>query len=94
MPGYTCWSKHGESLANHSTSSFKIGNDKKDNKEQYIDHENFTLNDDKDNFNDMYNDLETNIGDDEREKLRKLLEDKEKPLYMLVVRNIQNFVLF
>ncbi|XP_021974739.1 uncharacterized protein LOC110869833 [Helianthus annuus] len=82
MPGYTCWSNHGESLSNRSTSSFNIDNEKEDNNEEYMDHENATLNDDNGNFNDMYNDLETNIGDDEYEKLRKLLEDEEKPLYV------------
>ncbi|KAJ0856260.1 putative Transposase-associated domain-containing protein [Helianthus annuus] len=82
VPGYTCWSKHGESLSNRGTSSFNEDNDQTYNNEQDTDQENDTLNEDNDNFNEMYDDLETNVGDNGQEKLRKLLEDELKPLYV------------
>ncbi|XP_035841400.1 uncharacterized protein LOC118488249 [Helianthus annuus] len=82
VPGYTCWSKHGESLSNRGTSSFNEDNDQTYNNEQDTDQENDALNEDNDNFNEMYDDLETNVGDNGQEKLRKLLEDELKPLYV------------
>ncbi|KAK1421846.1 hypothetical protein QVD17_24516 [Tagetes erecta] len=51
-PGYTCWSMHGESFANCSTSSINPDNDNITN--QYIDTENDALNDNNDNFDDIY----------------------------------------
>ncbi|XP_076925784.1 uncharacterized protein LOC143588741 [Bidens hawaiensis] len=80
-PRYTCWSKHGESIDDRSTSLINLDNDNTENNEQCVDHENDAFNDGNDNFNDMYNDLETNIEDGNQEKIKHLFEDSEKPLY-------------
>ncbi|XP_076955180.1 uncharacterized protein LOC143629918 [Bidens hawaiensis] len=68
---------HGESLTDRGTSSNKDSDDK----HNLIDNDDGDLNEVNDNLNDMYNDLGTNIGDSEQEKLKRLFEDSEKPLY-------------
>ncbi|XP_076899375.1 uncharacterized protein LOC143553226 [Bidens hawaiensis] len=89
-PRYHCWSRHGESLADFSTSSTTIdntynndslnlnGDDEKSN--DPIDDDNHS-NDPNENVNEMLHDMETDMGDAEIENLQHLFEDAEKPLY-------------
>ncbi|XP_076931394.1 uncharacterized protein LOC143596521 [Bidens hawaiensis] len=89
-PRYHCWSRHGESLADFSTSSTSIdntynndslnlnGDDEKSN--DPIDDDNHS-NDPNENVNEMLHDMETDMGDAEIENLQHLFEDAEKPLY-------------
>ena len=68
---YTCWSEHGESLVDNSTSSHvSNANEKNDS---YI-------NDNHENLNEMLHDLEAN-GDIDQEDLQKLFDEAEKPVY-------------
>ncbi|XP_021991893.1 uncharacterized protein LOC110888688 [Helianthus annuus] len=77
MPKYTCWSMHGESRVEHGTSSISLGNHDNDNLNVRSDN----LNVPSDNLSEMLNDLETNVDDIDQEKLKKLIDDSEKPLY-------------
>ncbi|KAJ0440886.1 putative Transposase-associated domain-containing protein [Helianthus annuus] len=94
MFNYTCWSKHGESLANRSTTSINLGSNYNDeNNALYIrdDSDNLNegydnINEVNDNLNDMRDDLEANADDSDLEKLQYYLPTK-KNRYMLVVQN-------
>ena len=68
---YTCWSEHGESQLDNSTSSHvSNANEKNDS---YI-------NENHENLNEMLHDLEAN-GDIDQEDLQKLFDEAEKPVY-------------
>ncbi|XP_022007380.1 uncharacterized protein LOC110906580 [Helianthus annuus] len=90
MFNYTCWSKHGESLANRSTTSINLGSNYNDeNNAPHIrdDIDNLNegydnINEVNDNLNDMRDDLEANADDSDLEKLQQLFADEEKPLYV------------
>ncbi|GJZ93180.1 uncharacterized protein Tco_0665245 [Tanacetum coccineum] len=69
---YTCWSEHGESLVDNSTSSHVLNAN--ENNESYI-------NDRHGNLNEMLHDLDANDGDINQEDLQQLFEDAEKPVY-------------
>ncbi|KAJ0508051.1 putative Transposase-associated domain-containing protein [Helianthus annuus] len=84
MPKYTCWSMHGESLLDHSTSSINSHiNDNRENNDTDLDADNdhSNSNEPDNNLNEMLHDMETNISDDEQENLQHLFEEAEKPLY-------------
>ncbi|KAJ0463346.1 putative Transposase-associated domain-containing protein [Helianthus annuus] len=90
MPRYTCWSRHGESLLDWSTSSTRLHinddhlnepNDDDYNNDSYLDDDDDHLNEPNDNLSEMLHDIETNMGDAEQEKLQHLFEDEKKPLY-------------
>ncbi|GKA12412.1 ulp1 protease family, C-terminal catalytic domain-containing protein [Tanacetum coccineum] len=66
---YTCWSEHGETLANNSTSSH-VSN-ANENTESYV-------NDRHENLNVMLRDLGANDGDIDQEDLQQLFEEAEK----------------
>ncbi|GJU90693.1 ulp1 protease family, C-terminal catalytic domain-containing protein [Tanacetum coccineum] len=69
---YTCWSEHGESLVDNSTSSHVLNAN--ENNESYI-------NDRHGNLNEMLHDLDANDGDINQEDLQQLFEEAEKPVY-------------
>ncbi|KAI3750670.1 hypothetical protein L2E82_21402 [Cichorium intybus] len=78
VPNYTCWSRHGESLLDCSTSSSNL----------HIVENRVPFNNDDDNsndlngnFNEMFDDMEINMGVDEQEKIHRLFEEAETPLY-------------
>ncbi|KAK9076404.1 hypothetical protein SSX86_004738 [Deinandra increscens subsp. villosa] len=80
MSRYTCWSRHGESLADRDrgTSSMNVDNDDNGNQND-VPH---NLNDDGASINELVHDLEMNTGgDDNQEKLQQMFDDAEKPLY-------------
>ncbi|XP_076909133.1 uncharacterized protein LOC143566274 [Bidens hawaiensis] len=89
MFNYTCWSKHGESLASSSTTSKNLdANYNGVNNASHISHDNYKINEGSDNvnegndnINDMFDDLETNACNIEQEKLQQIFVDAEKPLY-------------
>ncbi|XP_022031474.1 uncharacterized protein LOC110932449 [Helianthus annuus] len=83
MLNYTCWSKHGESLANRSTSSINLEANYSDESEgPHICDDDDYLDAANDNLNDMCNDLEFNSCDNYQEKLQQLFDDEKKPLYV------------
>ncbi|XP_076918763.1 uncharacterized protein LOC143579300 [Bidens hawaiensis] len=90
MFNYTCWSKHGESLASSSTTSKNLdANYIDENNAPHISHDSYNvnegndnLNEGNDNLNEMFNDLETNACNTEQEKLQQIFIDAEKPLYV------------
>nr|GFB56884.1 hypothetical protein [Tanacetum cinerariifolium] len=69
---YTCWSEHGESLVDNTTSSHVLNAN--ENNESYI-------NDIHGNLNKMLHDLDANDGDINQEDLQQLFEDAKKPVY-------------
>ncbi|XP_071718785.1 uncharacterized protein [Rutidosis leptorrhynchoides] len=73
MRGYTCWSIHGESLAELSPS---VSDNDTDNEED-------SSSDNNVNFDDMFDDLdmEDNVTDKYHDRLQQLFVDAEKPLY-------------
>jgi ferredoxin-like protein FixX len=87
MPRYHCWSRHGESIVDFSTSSTPLNiyndttynNDSLDLDDRY-EHDDHSI-DPNDNLNEMLHDMETNMGDSEKENLQHLFQDAEKPLY-------------
>ncbi|XP_076912869.1 uncharacterized protein LOC143571294 [Bidens hawaiensis] len=89
-PRYHCWSRHGESLVDFSTSSttndntYNNGplnlNGDDENSNDPKDDENHS-NDPNDNTNEMLHDMETNMGDAKTENLQHLLEDAKNLLY-------------
>ncbi|XP_076922093.1 uncharacterized protein LOC143583752 [Bidens hawaiensis] len=91
MPRYDCLSRHGESLADFSTSSTAnegtYNNDASNLNSTYnndssnLDENDGHLNGPSDNLNEMLHDMETNTGDAEIENLQHLFEDEEKVLY-------------
>ncbi|KAL4557971.1 hypothetical protein LXL04_036167 [Taraxacum kok-saghyz] len=82
VPNYTCWSRHGESLLDCSTSSNNLhSNENTFNNDSYLDDDDHHSNDRNDNFNEMFDDMETNMGADEQEKLHRLFDEAETPLY-------------
>ncbi|KAL4582382.1 hypothetical protein LXL04_006929 [Taraxacum kok-saghyz] len=82
VPNYTCWSRHGESLHDCSTSSNNLhSNENTFNNDSYLDDDDHHSNDRNDNFNEMFDDMETNMGADEQEKLHRLFDEAETPLY-------------
>ncbi|KAL4583243.1 hypothetical protein LXL04_007811 [Taraxacum kok-saghyz] len=82
VPNYTCWSRHGESLLDCSTSSNNLhSNENTFNDDSYLDDDDHHSNDRNDNFNEMFDDMETNMGADEQEKLHRLFDEAETPLY-------------
>ncbi|CAH1440680.1 unnamed protein product [Lactuca virosa] len=81
VPNYTCLSRHGETLLDRGTSSSNLDiNNSTYNNDSYFDDEHHS-NDSNDNFNEMFDDMETNMGDAEQEKLQRLFEEVETPLY-------------
>ncbi|XP_071740836.1 uncharacterized protein [Rutidosis leptorrhynchoides] len=74
MRGYTCWSFHGESLADLNPS---VSDNDTDNEEDSYNSDNNV------NFDDMFNDLdmEDNVADKYHDRLQQLFVDAEKPLY-------------
>ncbi|GJX56899.1 leucine-rich repeat-containing protein [Tanacetum coccineum] len=72
----SCWSEHGESLVDNSTSSH-VSNANENNK-SYI-------NDKHKNLKEMLHDLKANDGDIDQEDLQQLFEDAEKPVYDVFV---------
>ncbi|KAL4563369.1 hypothetical protein LXL04_027410 [Taraxacum kok-saghyz] len=82
VPNYTCWSRHGESLLDCSTSSNNLhSNENTFNNDSYLDDDDHHSNERNDNFNEMFDDMETNMGADEQEKLHRLFDEAETPLY-------------
>jgi hypothetical protein len=82
VPNYTCWSRHGELLLDCSTSSNNLNsNENTFNNDSYLDDDDHHSNDRNDNFNEMFDDMETNMGADEQEKLHRLFDEAETPLY-------------
>ncbi|KAL4563368.1 hypothetical protein LXL04_027409 [Taraxacum kok-saghyz] len=82
VPNYTCWSRHGESLLDCSTSSNNLhSNENTFNNDSYLDDDDHHSNECNDNFNEMFDDMETNMGADEQEKLHRLFDEAETPLY-------------
>ncbi|KAL7588025.1 hypothetical protein Lser_V15G35834 [Lactuca serriola] len=82
VPNYTCWSRHGETLLDCSTSSTNLHiNNSTCNKDSYVVDDDHQSNDPNDNFNEMFDDMEANMGDVEQEKLHDLFEEAETPLY-------------
>ncbi|XP_071695199.1 uncharacterized protein [Rutidosis leptorrhynchoides] len=74
MRGYTCWSFHGESLADINPS---VSDNDTDNEEDSYNSDNNV------NFDDMFDDLdmEDNVADKYHDSLQQLFVDTEKPLY-------------
>ncbi|XP_071708869.1 uncharacterized protein [Rutidosis leptorrhynchoides] len=74
MRGYTCWSFHGESLADLNPSV--LDNDTDNEDDSYNSDNNV-------NFDDMFDDLdmEDNVADKYHDRLQQLFVDAEKPLY-------------
>ncbi|XP_071688567.1 uncharacterized protein [Rutidosis leptorrhynchoides] len=74
MRGYTCWSFHGESLADLNPSGSDNDTDNED--DSYNSGNNV-------NFDDMFDDLdmEDNVADKYHDRLQQLFVDAEKPLY-------------
>ncbi|XP_071740963.1 uncharacterized protein [Rutidosis leptorrhynchoides] len=74
MRGYTCWSFHGESVADLNPS---VSDNDTDNEEDSYNSDNNV------NFDDMFDDLdmEDNVADKYHDRLQQLFVDAEKPLY-------------
>ncbi|XP_071687958.1 uncharacterized protein [Rutidosis leptorrhynchoides] len=74
MRGYTCWSFHGESLADLNPS---VSDNDTDNEDDSYNSDNNV------NFDDMFDDLdmEDNVADKYHDILQQLFVDAEKPLY-------------
>ncbi|XP_071700321.1 uncharacterized protein [Rutidosis leptorrhynchoides] len=74
MRGYTCWSFHGESLADLNPS---VSDNDTDNEDDSYNSDNNV------NFDDMFDDLdmEDNVADKYHDRLPQLFVDAEKPLY-------------
>ncbi|XP_071699112.1 uncharacterized protein [Rutidosis leptorrhynchoides] len=74
MRGYTCWSFHGESLADLNPS---VSDNDTDNEDDSYNSDNNV------NFDDMFDDLDMkdNVADKYHDRLQQLFVDAEKPLY-------------
>ncbi|XP_071687302.1 uncharacterized protein [Rutidosis leptorrhynchoides] len=74
MRGYTCWSFHGESLADLNPS---VSDKDTDNEDDSYNSDNNV------NFDDMFDDLdmEDNVADKYHDRLQQLFVNAEKPLY-------------
>ncbi|XP_071732447.1 uncharacterized protein [Rutidosis leptorrhynchoides] len=74
MRGYTCWSFHGESLANLNPS---VSDNDTDNEEDSYNSDNNV------NFDDMFDELDTedNVADKYHDRLQQLFVVAKKPLY-------------
>ncbi|XP_071739374.1 uncharacterized protein [Rutidosis leptorrhynchoides] len=74
MRGYTCWSFHGESLADLNPS---VSDNDTDSEEDSYNSDNNV------NFDDMFDDfdMEDNVADKYHDRLQQLFVDAEKPLY-------------
>ncbi|KAI3679500.1 hypothetical protein L2E82_51279 [Cichorium intybus] len=72
MNGYTRWTRHGETLIDHSTVDTENNGDDIDD----------LHNDTCDKIDDMLHDIEDNVSDKGYEKFQQLFEEAEKPLYV------------
>ncbi|KAK9078277.1 hypothetical protein SSX86_002334 [Deinandra increscens subsp. villosa] len=81
MYNYTCWSRHGESIASCSTTSTSMNTNDDENNDPYTVNDNDNINRGNNDLSGMFSNCESSIGDNDQEKLQQMFVDSEKPLY-------------
>ncbi|PWA98010.1 transposon protein [Artemisia annua] len=84
MHKYTCWSQHGELLADNSVFVSVSNDNQGTSSYSNNDHDQGTSsysNNDHEDLSEMFHNLERSVGEDEQEKLQKLFQESEKELY-------------